>query len=110
MAAARLHVAATITAELRREDFGFRCDNASVQLAALRNGAGIGGHHVHLVRREPELFRVLEQTFKFKREMWLVMHRQSRSTRRIRLVFDHLARSLTAQLNQHGTSRQSVRL
>jgi DNA-binding transcriptional LysR family regulator len=96
-------------AELRREDFGFRCDNAHVQLATLRNGAGIGGHHVHLARREPELVRVLEQAFKFKREMWLVMHRQSRSTRRIRLVFDHLASSLTAQLNQHGTSRQSVR-
>jgi hypothetical protein len=24
-------------------------------------------------------------------------------------VFDHLASTLTAQLNQHGTSRQSVR-
>jgi DNA-binding transcriptional LysR family regulator len=81
-------------AQLRREQFGFRCDSASVQLAALRAGAGIGGHHVHLAREEPDLVRVLEATFKFKREKWLVMHRDSKSTRRIRLLFEHLARSL----------------
>jgi len=81
-------------AQLRREHFGLRCDNAHVQLAALRAGAGIGGHHVHLARKEPDLVRVLEGIFKFKREMWLVMHRDSRSTRRIHLLFKHLAGEL----------------
>jgi DNA-binding transcriptional LysR family regulator len=81
-------------AHLRREHFGFRCDSAPVQLAAVRAGAGIGGHHVHLARREPDLVRVLAGTFKFKREMWLVMHRDSKATRRIRLLFEHLAGAL----------------
>ena len=81
-------------AQLRREHFGFRCDSAAVQLAAVRAGAGIGGHHVQLARREPDLVRVLEGTFKFKREMWLVMHRDAKATRRIRLLFEHLASAL----------------
>jgi DNA-binding transcriptional LysR family regulator len=81
-------------AELRREHFGFRCDSATVQLAAVRAGAGIGGHHVHWARSEPDLVRVLEGTFKFKREMWLVMHRDAKATRRIRLLFEHLAHEL----------------
>jgi DNA-binding transcriptional LysR family regulator len=81
-------------AQLRREHFGFRCDSGAVQLAALRAGAGIGGHHVQLARSEPDLVRVLEQAFKFRREMWLVMHRDAKATRRIRLLFDHLAGAL----------------
>jgi DNA-binding transcriptional LysR family regulator len=49
---------------------------------------------VQLARREPDLVRVLEETFKFKREMWLVMHRDAKATRRIRLLFEHLAGAL----------------
>ena len=93
-----------VAAGLRREHFGFRCDDGAMQLAAVRAGAGIGGHHVHLARREPELARVLESTFKFKREIWLAMHKDSKSTRRIRLLFDHLATGLVAHLKD-GTKR-----
>jgi len=83
-------------AQMRREQFGFRCDSGAVQIAAMRAGVGIGGYHVQLARRDPNLLRVLEKTFKFTREMWLAMHRDLRATRRIRLLFDHLAAGLTA--------------
>ena len=81
---------------LRREQFGFRCDSAPAQLAALRAGVGIGGCHVNLARRDPDLLRVLEVPFTFAIEMWLVMHRDARATRRIRRLFDHLAGGLAA--------------
>jgi DNA-binding transcriptional LysR family regulator len=83
-------------AQMRREHFGFRCDSTAVQIAAMHAGAGIGGYHVQLARRHPDLVRVLEKTFKFRRQMWLAMHRDLRATRRIRLLFDHLASGLAA--------------
>jgi DNA-binding transcriptional LysR family regulator len=82
------------TARLSREDFGFRCDNTAVQIAAMNAGAGIGAYHVQLAQRRPDLVRVLRKEFRFKREMWLAMHRDARATRRIRLIFDHLAARL----------------
>jgi DNA-binding transcriptional LysR family regulator len=85
-------------ARLRREDFGFRCDNTAVQIAAMNAGAGIGAYHVQLAQRRPDLVRVLRKEFGFKREMWLAMHRDARATRRTRLVFDHLAVRLARYL------------
>ncbi len=90
-----IHSAGKAAAQLRREHFGFRCDSAPVQSAALRAGMGIGGYHVLLARRDPNLVPVLERDFKFKREMWLAMHRDFRSTRRCKLLFEHLGRTLS---------------
>ena len=82
--------------QLRREQFGFRCDSGPAQLAAMRAGIGIAGCHVNIARRDPDLIRVLEKPFSFTREMWLLMHRDAKSTRRVRLLFDHLATGLGA--------------
>jgi DNA-binding transcriptional LysR family regulator len=87
-------------AKLRREQFGFRCDNNAVQIAAMYAGVGIGGYHVQLARRNPDLVRVLESEFRFKREMWLAVHRDARATRRTRLLFDFLAARLAGYINQ----------
>jgi DNA-binding transcriptional LysR family regulator len=81
-------------ATLRREDFQYRCDSAAAQWAAVRAGAGIGGCHVNIARRDPDLVQVLERYFSFRRELWLVMHRDLRSVRRVRLLFAHLATHL----------------
>lgn len=83
---------------LTREQFRFRCDSAIGQLAALRAGAGIGACFVAVGQRNPDLIRVLEHTLSFQREVWLAIHRDARSTRRIRLLFDHLASRLTVNL------------
>jgi hypothetical protein len=39
---------------------------------------------------------VLPGAFKFEIEMWLAMHKDLRGTRRMRLLFDHLADGLGA--------------
>ena len=80
---------------LKREDFGFRCDNDLAQLAALRAGAGVGGCQENIARRMPELVAVLPNAFQHALEVWLVMHENLKATRRVRLLFDHLAAGLT---------------
>ena len=79
---------------LTREDFGFRCDSDVVQLAALRAGVGIGGCQDLIARRTPELVPVLS-AFQLALEVWLVMHRDLKTARRVRLLFDWLALGLT---------------
>jgi DNA-binding transcriptional LysR family regulator len=80
---------------LKREDFGFRCDNDLAQLAALRAGAGVGGCQENIARRTPELVAVLPNAVQYALEVWLVMHENLKATRRVRLLFDHLAAGLT---------------
>jgi len=94
-----IHSAGGAAARLTREQFGFRCDSAPVQVAALQAGVGIGGRHVHLAQHDPDLVRVLEETMTFRCEMWLVMHRDQKTTRRIRMMFDHLSVSLSTRIN-----------
>jgi DNA-binding transcriptional LysR family regulator len=79
---------------LKREDFGFRCDNDLAQLAALRAGAGVGGCQENIARRTLELVAVLPNAIQYALEIWLVMHENLRATRRVRLLFDHLAAGL----------------
>lgn len=78
-----------------RSMFSFRCDSAPMQAAAVRAGIGIGALHVNTAHTDPNLVRVLEKSFTMTREMWLVMHEAMKSTRRIRLLFDHLRQSLS---------------
>jgi DNA-binding transcriptional LysR family regulator len=85
-----------------RAQFHFRCDRAAMQVAALRAGIGIGSLHLNTARRDPNLIRVLEKSFTFTREMWLVMHEDAKATRRIRLLFDHLAEGLTAYAKENS--------
>jgi DNA-binding transcriptional LysR family regulator len=87
--------AGDVARRLKREDFGFRCDNDLAQLAALRAGAGVGGCQENIARRMPELVAVLPNALQHALEVWLVMHENLKATRRVRLLFDHLARGLT---------------
>ena len=80
---------------LTREDFVFRCDNDLAQLAALRAGIGICGCQENIARRTPDLVAVLPNAIQYALEVWLVMHEDSKTTRRVRLVFDRLAAGLT---------------
>jgi DNA-binding transcriptional LysR family regulator len=81
---------------LTRDSFGFRCDSDLAQLAALRAGVGVGGCQDNIARRMPELAPVLQNAFHTTLEVWLVMHEDLKATRRVRLLFDHLAVGLTA--------------
>jgi DNA-binding transcriptional LysR family regulator len=78
---------------ITRDIFAFRCDSDLGQWAALRSGFGIGFCQVALGKREG-LVAILPDALDFKLDVWVVMHRDLRSTKRVRLMFDHLARAL----------------
>ena len=79
---------------LTREAFGFRTDSDLAQFTALRSGVGIGVCQAPLARTLPELEPVLSEQIGFQLEMWLAMHEDLRSSRRIRATFDHLVAEL----------------
>ena len=81
---------------ITREMFQFRTDADLVQFAAIRDGVGIGGAQVGVARRYRDLVRVLPAMTLTDLEIWLVMHEDLRHDRRVRLLFDHLDRTLTA--------------
>jgi DNA-binding transcriptional LysR family regulator len=84
------------SAFITRDMFRFRCDSDLGQLAALRAGVGIGGCQLRIAEKNPDLVPVLADTMMFELEMWLVMHEDLKSTRRVRSLFDHLAEGLVA--------------
>lgn len=79
-----------------RDMFALRSDNDLAQLALLRAGAGIGGMQRQLAARDKDLLPVLHGAFHLPLEMWLVMHEDLATSRRVRLVYDALAEGLTA--------------
>jgi DNA-binding transcriptional LysR family regulator len=76
---------------ITRERFAFRCDSDLAQLAALRAGLGIGGCQHGIARRERQLLPVLPRELALSLDMWLAMHEDLRASRRVRLLFEHLA-------------------
>ncbi len=76
--------------------FGLRCSNELGLLEAMRAGCGIGYCQEPVGRREPALVPVLPDHVLARVGLWLVMHEDLRKIRRIRSLFDHLARELTA--------------
>lgn len=83
---------------LRREDFVYRTDNDLGQLAAIRGGVGFGVCQNRLAARDPDLVAVLPDAFHFDLDTWIVMHEDLRRVRRVRLVYEALARGLTAYI------------
>jgi DNA-binding transcriptional LysR family regulator len=81
-----------------RENFGFRCDSDIAQLASIAAGAGIGGYPKILAARYPRLVAVLPDLIQFRLQVWLAMHESLKTTRSVRLLFDHLATGLATRL------------
>jgi DNA-binding transcriptional LysR family regulator len=90
--------AGPLAQKISRETFGFRCDSDTAQLAALRAGIGIGGCQRKIAERTPELVPVLAKVIQFELEVWVAMHENLKSTRRIRLLFDWIASGLATYL------------
>jgi DNA-binding transcriptional LysR family regulator len=84
------------TLQLSRDAFSFRSDSQLAQLATLRAGLGIGASQLGIARRDKNLMPVLHSDLMLSMEMWLAMHRDLRTSRRVRLVFDHLATGLAS--------------
>jgi DNA-binding transcriptional LysR family regulator len=78
-----------------REAFVLRSDDMAVQWQAVRAGLGVGFCADYAARTDPEVVRVLPQTLNIPPiPMWLAVHREIRTSPRIRAVFDFLAQTL----------------
>jgi len=76
-----------------REIFALRTDNDVAQIAALRAGFGIGVTQ-HGVARRSGLVAIMPGALSFRLEIWVCMHENLKTSRRMRLMFDHLAAGL----------------
>jgi len=86
---------------LSRDDFAFRSDSALAQIAMVRAGYGIGRGADIAVRFDPDLVPLLD-SYCVEVDLWVAMHEDARKNRRMRLMFDHLAASLTRLSRQSG--------
>ncbi len=82
--------------EVTNDMFGLRSDSDTAQLAMVRAGYGIGACQRQIAARDPNLVPLLEDQFDFVLEVWVVMHEDLKTDRRMRLLFDHLVSGLRA--------------
>ncbi len=82
--------------EIDRHGFRFRTDNQIVFWEAVRAGNGIGFAQVPLVERDPRVEAILSGMPLPTLPMWLAMHRDVRTSARIRRVADFLFEELKA--------------
>ncbi|MCF6322380.1 MAG: LysR family transcriptional regulator [Rhizobiaceae bacterium] len=79
---------------VERNFFRFRCDDQVTCWQALCDGLGLGFAPNYLARTNQNLERLAEQFAIPPLPVWLVTHREIKSNRRIRMVFDFLAEEL----------------
>lgn len=77
------------------EAFALRTDDLIVQWQAVRAGLGIGFVADYMARTEPDVVQVLQGLLPIPSlPMWLAVHREIRTNKRIRTVYDFLAEAL----------------
>ncbi len=78
-----------------RESFAFRSDDFIVQWQAVRAGLGVGFCADYMARTDPDVLPVLPGLLKIPPlPVWLTVHREIRTNRHIRAVYDFLAEAL----------------
>ncbi|RFO96095.1 LysR family transcriptional regulator [Rhodoferax lacus] len=78
-----------------RTQFALRCDDFVVQWQAVRAAVGVGFAAEYMLRTDPQVLAVLVGQLQIPPlPMWLAVHREIRTNRRIRAVYDFLAKSL----------------
>ena len=84
------------------EAFALRTDDFIVQWQAVRAGLGIGFFADYMARTDPDVAPVLPGLLKISElPMWLAVHREIRTNRRIRAVYDFLADALREAIAPH---------
>ena len=80
--------------ELTAANFPWVCANQQVQWALITQGSGIGVMIERVGDADPRVVRVLPEQLVFPFPVWLTSHREVRTSRRVRVVFDMLAAAL----------------
>jgi len=81
-----------------RENFAFRTDDLIVVWQAVRAGLGIGFVSEHLIRTDPAVVPVLSKLAIEPLPVWLAVHREIRTNKRIRAVYDFLSEALAGAI------------
>ncbi len=84
--------------DIAREAFALRTDDLIVQWQAVRAGVGIGFITDYLARNDPDLVRIVPQIKAAPLPLWLAVHREIRTSPRIRKVYDALASAIPSML------------
>ena len=83
---------------ITREAFALRSDDLIVQWQAVRAGLGVGFLANYMVQGDDQVQRILPALPLPGLAMWLTVHREIRTSQRIRAVYDFLAQSLPSAL------------
>jgi DNA-binding transcriptional LysR family regulator len=81
-----------------REHFAFRTDDLIASWEAVRNGLGVGFMADYLIRSDSQVVPVLPMLKIPPLPVWLTVHREIRTSRRIRAVYDFLAQAIPKAL------------
>lgn len=81
-----------------REQFAFRTDDLIVVWQAVRAGLGVGFVSEHLIRTEPSVVLLLPKLKIEPLPVWLAVHKELRTSKRIRAVYDFLSEALPAAI------------
>lgn len=84
---------------VKRENFGFRSDDLIATWTAVRAGLGIGFVSDYQIRSEPSVVAVLPMLKIPPLPVWLTVHRELRTSGRIRAVYDFLSQEMPGQLS-----------
>ncbi len=76
------------------ENFSCYSDHTVAHWALVRQGMGIGAMMTEIASKTPGMVRVLDEVPAVRFPIWLVSHRELRTSRRIRVVFEALAEAL----------------
>lgn len=79
---------------LSEANFSCYADHSMAQWSLVRHGMGIGAMADEIARDTPGMVRVLDEVPPVRFPIWLVTHRELRTSRPIRVVFDALAKGL----------------
>lgn len=81
-----------------REHFAFRTDDLIASWQAVRNGLGVGFMADYLIRTDSAIVPLLPMLKIPPLPVWLAVHREIRTSRRIRAVYDFLAQAIRLAL------------
>lgn len=86
------------------ENFPWMSSNQQVQWALVTQGSGIGVMTCAVGDAETRVVRVLPELLVFPFETWITSHREVRTSQRVRVVFDLLAKALSQDPRGQGHS------
>lgn len=82
--------------KLTQRNFPVSSESVITQWELVKRGLGIALLPDQLAEREPQFRKVLPELQPWQGPLWLVVHKELRTSRRVRVVFDFLAEELLA--------------